>query len=236
MSALFEASLQAPAVVFTIGLGIALFYWLLVMLGALDIDVLGGADGAAKGIGDVVTGGAKGGAEAIKGITIDADADADGGGVWSGLGLGKVPMTISVSLILLVGWCGSLLVSHYVAPDMGTALRWAMLPLMLIVGMVVSAVLVRPLVPVFALKEGKSNRDYVGHTCTVNTGSVDEGFGQATLEDGGTVLQIPVRCDAGKLARGDKALIIDFDDRRQAYVVEPASSVLPASPDHNEQA
>ena len=67
--------------------------------------------------------------------------------------------------------------------------------------MVVSAVLVRPLAPVFALKEGKSNRDYIGHTCRITTGSVDEGFGQATLEDGGTVLQIPVRCDAGKLAR-----------------------------------
>jgi hypothetical protein len=231
---LIEASLRAPTVIFTIGLGIALFYWVFVLLGALDIDVLGGADasGAAKGIGDVVTGGAKGGAEAIKGIKIDADAD--GGGVWSGLGLGKVPMTISVSLILLAGWCGSLMVSHYVLPDMGTGLRWAMLPIMLVAGMLVTSVLVRPLVPVFALKEGKANRDYVGHTCTITTGSVDEGFGQATLEDGGTVLQIPVRCDAGKLARGDKALIIDFDERRAAYVVEPQNSVLPATPDDQE--
>jgi hypothetical protein len=231
---LIEASLRAPTVVFTIGLGIALFYWLFVLLGALDIDVLGGAEGAGKGLGDVVTGGAKGGAEALEGMKVDGDADGDGGGVWSGLGLGKVPMTISVSLILLVGWCGSLMLSHYALPAMGVGLRWALLPVMLIVGMMVTAVLVRPLGPVFAVKEGKSNRDYVGHTCTVNTGSVDEGFGQATLEDGGTVLQIPVRCDAGKLARGDKALVIDFDERRQAYVVEPQTNVLPASPDDQE--
>ena len=236
MNELIDASLRAPTVVFTILLGIALFYWLFVLLGALDIDVLGGADvsGAAKGIGDVVTGGAKGGAEALKGIKIDGDAD--GGGVWSGLGLGNVPMTITVSLILLVGWAGSLLVSHYLITDMGTGLRWALLPVLLVVGMLVTAVLVRPLAPIFAVKEGKSNRDYVGHTCVVNTGSVDEGFGQATLEDGGTVLQIPVRCDAGRLGRGDKALIIDFDERRQAYVVEPQTSVLPASPDDREQA
>ena len=234
MTELIDASLQAPTVVFTIGLGIALFYWLFVLLGALDIDVLGGAEGAGKGLGDLAVGGAKGGAEALKGVKLDADADADGGGVWSGLGLGKVPMTISVSLILLVGWCGSLLISHYVITDMGTGLRWALLPILLVLGMIVSAVLVRPLAPIFAIKEGKSNRDYVGHTCTINTGSVDHDFGQATLVDGGTVLQIPVRCDAGKLGRGDKALIIDFDERRAAYLVEPQTSVLPGSPDDTE--
>ncbi len=231
MNELIEASLHAPTVVFTIGLGIALFYWLLVLLGALDIDVLGGAEGAGKGLGDLA-GGAKGGVEAIKGIKIGSDVD--GGGVWSGLGLGKVPMTISVSLILLVGWCGSLTISHYVITDMGTGLRWVLFPIMLVLGMLVSAVLVRPLAPIFAVKEGKSNRDYVGHTCTINTGHVDNGFGQATLEDGGTVLQIPVRCDAGRLGRGDKALIIDFDEQRAAYVVEPQTSVLPAAPDNQE--
>ena len=40
---LIDASLQFPTVVFTIGLGIVLVYWLFVLLGALDIDLLGGA-------------------------------------------------------------------------------------------------------------------------------------------------------------------------------------------------
>lgn len=223
MNELIEASLHFPTVIFTIGLGIALVYWLFVLLGALDIDLLGGSDasGVAKGLGDVVAG-AKGGAEGIK--------LEHSGGVWSGLGLGKVPVTITVSLILLVGWSGTLLLSHYVVGD--GWVRPMLLPLMLIVAVLVTAVLVRPLGPVFAIKEGKSNRDYVGHTCTISTGHVDDGFGQATLEDGATVLQIPVRCDAaGKFARGDKALIIDFDDKRQAYVVEPSTSVLSDRPE-----
>jgi hypothetical protein len=80
---------------------------------------------------------------------------------------------------------------------------------------------------VFAVKEGKSNADYVGHTCTITTGRVDAGFGQATIEDGGTVLNISVRCDQpGQLARGDRALIIEFDRERQAYLVEPSGDVL----------
>lgn len=215
---LVDASLQFPTVVFALGLCVALVYWVFVLLGALDIDLLGGGH---HHLGDVV-GSAKGGAEALKGV------DADGG-VWNGLGLGRVPLTISVSVILLVGWIGSLLLMHYVVPSISSS-GWVpalVLPLVLIAAMVVAAVLVRPLAPVFAFREGKSNRDYVGHTCTISTGSVDEGFGQATVEDGGTVLVIPVRCDRqGKLARGDKALIIDFDLERQAYVVEPSAEMM----------
>lgn len=227
MNELLEASLRFPTVGFTIGLGIALIYWVFVMLGALDIDLLGGGDasGAAKGIGDALVGGAKGGAEALKGIKVEAGAD---GGFWSALGLGAVPITITVSLILLVGWCGSLLGMHYGAAALGGGwLPFVVLPVVLIVGVLVTSVLVRPLAPLFAIKEGKTNRDYVGHTCTISTGRVDDGFGQATVEDGGTVLVIAVRCDrAGTLARGDRALIIDFDDARQAYLVEPSADLL----------
>ncbi|HWU88385.1 MAG TPA: hypothetical protein VN253_13960 [Kofleriaceae bacterium] len=239
MNELVQASLQFPTVVFTIALGIALVYWLFVLLGALDIDLLGHGDvdvaGAAKGIGDAITGGAKGGAEAVHGGHADVDADGDlgGGGIWSGLGLGAVPVTISVSIILLVCWSGSLLVMHYLIEGSSIAgwLAALLLVVVLIAALPIAALLVRPLAPVFAVREGKSNRDYVGHTCTITTGRVDDGFGQATIEDGGTVLVIAVRCDQpGKLGRGDKALIIEFDPGRQAYVVEPSADIIAAEP------
>lgn len=222
MNELIEASLRFPTVVFTIGLGIALTYWLFVLLGALDIDLLGGGDGGGidlngDGIPDIAIG---------KGA-VQGDHDVGGEGVLAKLGLGVVPLTITVSLILLVGWVGSLLVMNY-AGDIA-AVKYTLLPGMLIGGILVTSVLVRPLAPVFRIREGKSNREYVGHTCTITTGSVDERFGQASIEDaGGTTLDIPVRCDAAaKLARGEKALIIDFDEARQAYVVEPVASILP---------
>jgi hypothetical protein len=225
---LLEASAQFPTVVFTIGLGVAVIYWLFVLLGALDIDMFGDAEGAAKGVGDALTGGAKGGAEGLKGIKLDAD-DAGGGGLWAGLGLSKVPITISVSVIFLVCWVLSLGAMHYLSSE-AAWVSAMVLPGALIVGLPISGLLVRPLGHVFELKEGKSNKDYVGHTCTITTGRVDDGFGQATVEDGGTVLVIPVRCDRSDvLARGDKALIIDFDTGRQAYVVEPAADMLPGA-------
>ncbi len=226
MNELLEASLRFPTVIFTVGLGIALVYWLFVLLGALDIDLFGG--------GDAVTGGAKGGVEGLKGLALgdghDVGGDAADGGFVKALGLATVPLTISVSVIFLVGWVGSLLAMRHLGDAVGDLGGW--LPALVLLGVIVLGVplagqLVRPLGPVFELKEGKSNRDYVGHTCTITTGGVDDGFGQATVEDGGTVLVIPVRCDKpGVLARGHKALIIDFDPTRAAYVVEPTTDLM----------
>jgi hypothetical protein len=219
---LIEAATHFPTVVFTIGLGICLVYWLFVLLGALDIDMFGDAGGD---VGDADVGGGDAGGDA------DADAGAHHGGLWSGLGLSRVPITVSISAIFLVCFCISLVAMHYVPSVLGDA-SWvapAMLPVTLIVGIPLAGLVVRPLGGVFAMNEGKSNKDYVGHTCTITTGRVDEGFGQATVEDGGTVLVIPVRCDKPGLHRNDKALIIDFDTERQAYVVEPVTDMLPAT-------
>lgn len=223
MTELFEASLRFPTVIFTIALGITLIYWVFVLLGALDIDLLGGGDasGAAKGIGDAMTGGVKGGAEAMK---IDAD-----GGDTGLLGLGAVPVTISVSFIVLAGWCASLLGAYYGAKVVGSSapVLLGVFIAAIVVAILVAAVLVRPLAPVFAVREGKANKDYVGHVCTITTGHVDDGFGQATIEDGPDVLVISVRCDrAGALERGSKALVVDFDATRQAYIVEPAGELV----------
>jgi hypothetical protein len=212
MNELFEASLRFPVVVFTIGLGIVLVYWVFVLLGALDIDLLGGGD---HDVGDV------GG----HGVAHDGH-HVDGDGVFAKLGLGVVPITITVSLIMLVGWTGSLILMHHFGHL--PWLSYALLPGMLVASMLVTSVLVRPLAPVFKIREGKSNREYVGHTVTISTATVDEKFGHASVEDaGGTTLDIDVRCDQpGKFARGDKAIIIEFDEDRQAYLVEPVSSIL----------
>jgi hypothetical protein len=251
---LIEAALRFPTVIFTIGLGIILIYWLFVLLGALDIDLFSdgdvsgagkgigdaivGAKGGGEAIGDAIAGGAKGGAAGIgdaiagtKGIKPDL-GHVETGGVWSGLGLGKVPITISISAIFLICWCISLVAMHY-APDVFGTKGWVaavILPVTLIVGLPIAGLLVRPLGGVFELKEGLHNRDCIGMTCTITTGNVNDGFGQATIEEGGTVLVIPVRCDRpDALSRGQKALVIDFDSAREAFVVEPVADMLPGS-------
>ena len=208
MTELVQASLRFPTVVFTIALGIALVYWLFVVLGALDLDLLGG------GHGDLDIGG---GGHDVGGDGADADGDVDGGGVWHSLGLGVVPLTISLSVIIVVCWCASLLSTTYIAGDSGWG-RAILFPIVVIVAFPIASLLVRPLAPVFRIKEGKFNADYVGHLCTITTNSVDSSFGFANIEDGHSLVQISVRCDKpGKLARGDKALIIEFDPDRRTF-------------------
>ncbi len=244
MNELLEASARFPTVVFTIGLGIALIYWLFVLLGALDIDLFGAGDAAAaaKGggaaIGDALTGGSKGGAEALKGLKVGGDGhggDGGGGGVLDALGLTSVPITISMSAIFLLGWIGSLLGMHYGARVLGgggSAWLPALVCLVVVILVLPAAgLVVRPLRSVFELKDAKRNRDYVGHTCTITTGQVDADFGQAMIDDHGTVLVIPVRCDRpDAFGRGHRALIIDFDEEREAYLVEPADLGAAADP------
>ena len=161
MSELFQASLKFPTVVFTIGVAIALVYWLFVLLGALDIDLFHGGDvggghdldfgGGGHDIGggghDVGGGGhdvGDGGADAH-----GHDADTGGGGLWHALGLGVIPLTISVSVILLLCWCGSLLIMNELAGDVGEWLGAVVLPGIIIVSIPVAALLLRPLAPVF---------------------------------------------------------------------------------------
>lgn len=241
MTGLLEACLRVPTALFSVALGIVILYWLFVLVGALEVDLLGGhaAGGAAKGIGDALAGhdgvgdamvGAKGMADVLK---PDMGHAHMGGGFWHALGLATVPITISFSVVVVVGWSLSILGMHYggklLGPD-SIPLAIAVFLLTIVVGIPLAGLLVRPLRPIFRLRVGKSNLDYVGAICSITTGQVTRDFGQATVEDGGTVLVIAVCCDrASPLKRGDRALIIDFDPVRHAYLVEPVgdATLLP---------
>jgi hypothetical protein len=240
---LIEAALRFPTVIFTIGLGIVLIYWLFVLLGALDIDLFGHHDigGGGHDIGDV-----GGGGHDIGGHDVgdagghggdgadghDVDGDGHGGGWFGALGLAKVPITISLSVIFLVCWLLALLMMAW-GPELFGDASWlapVVLPLTLIIGLPIAGLIVRPLGRVFETKGGRTNKDCIGQICTITTGSVTDKFGQATVEDGGTMLIIQVRCDRSDvLGRDAKALIIDFDSEREAFIVEPVADMLPAS-------
>jgi hypothetical protein len=239
---LIDAALRFPTVIFTIGLGIVLIYWLFVLLGALDIDLFGHGDvGGGHDIGDVGGGhdigggghdvGDAGGGHGADGHDVDADGNG-GGSVFGALGLAKVPITISLSVIFLVCWLLALLMMAW-GPDLFGDASWlapVILPLTLILGLPLAGLIVRPLGRTFETKGGRTNKDCIGQICTITTGTVTDKFGQATIEDGGTMLIIQVRCDRSDvLGRDAKALIIDFDSEREAFIVEPVADMLPAS-------
>ncbi|AUX34644.1 hypothetical protein SOCE836_068200 [Sorangium cellulosum] len=154
MAEVLAASLAFPAVIFTVVLALALIYWLFVLLGALDLDLLGGAhgdatpdlgglEGAAKGALEgaakgALEGAAKGALEgAAKGSLEGAakgslEGAADGahgvGAVLVALELHRVPATVTLTLIAAFGWFTSALSTMLAAPLWtGAGLpRWAL--------------------------------------------------------------------------------------------------------------
>jgi len=209
---------------------------------------IGGADGIGIPKGGIDIGGAEGvgipkGVEigVPKGVGIPkggADFDVDMGdgshmaksgglvNLLRPLGLSRVPLTISLTFVILSAWTFCLLIIHYLTQAWPDGSPWVIGAIGFVGSLVLSipmtSLLITPLGPMFHTEPGKTRADYLGSVCEITTGHVDGGFGQAKIEDGGNVLVIPVRCDSGKqFKRYGKALVIDYDDDRNAYLVEP---------------
>ncbi|WP_437791198.1 glycine zipper family protein [Sorangium sp. So ce693] len=253
MAEVLAASLAFPAVIFTVLLALALIYWLFVLLGALDLDLLGGAhgdaapdlgglEGAAKGALEgaakgALEGAAKGAAEGLADGADGADGAHGVGSLLAALELHRVPATVTLSLIATFGWFTSALSTVLVGPLwLGWGLPGWTLGLAVLAGSLVAAVLltslaVRPLGPLFVTRHAQSKKDLVGRVCVISTGRVDERFGQATIDEGGASHILDVRCDTpGALRRGDRALLVSWDPDREVFGVEPLDALLGPPP------
>ncbi len=145
----------------------------------------------------------------------------------SALGFHRVPLTISISFIVFFGWLACFLAMDQVAPlvPSGTpslAFSIAAPIVSFLAALPFASVSTRPLAPIFHIHKANSRRSFIGQTCEVSTQRVDARFGQAEIYDGGAGLTVQVRCDhENALKKGGEALIVHYDDTREAYVIEP---------------
>ncbi len=103
-------------------------------------------------------------------------------------------------------------------PSFGPALGLVVLVGAALLSLPITSLAARPLAPIFTHKTAPSRKDLVGKTCTVRTGVVNRRFGEALLEDGGAGLVIRVRSDGRELRRGEQALVVDWEEEREAFV------------------
>lgn len=245
---LLEVLFSFPTVAFTAPLVLCLFYWIFVLVGALDLDSGGGhadgaAEGAADGAGDVGHGDVghgdvgHGHGDAGHGDHGhdggDGDADGDGGdgvddgeglfaSMMSALKLRKVPLTVRLSLLSFFGWLAAGLTTLSVS-DPGWPLRIGIFFGALVVSVLVTSLVIRPLVPIFDSKEaGHRDAELVGKIAIVSTGSVTETFGQASFDDGGAGLTLQVRAHVpNHIKKGTRCVIVDHDTEKGTFTVEP---------------
>jgi hypothetical protein len=241
MSPLLDLLFGFPTVIFTVLLGFVLLYWLLVALGALDLEILdlGGAFEAADGALDGVFGaetGVEGAAEVAAGAgggppaggADAAHAPSGVTGVLHALGIHGVPLTVSLSLVILISWALTALGVHLLRsllPGLGEAAGVTGLVAVaaLAAAVFVSSRLVRPLRPAFATVGAPQRAQLVGRLCTVLSARVDATTGRAEIDDGAAGLLVEVRCfEDNNLTRGVQALVFDYDRQAEVFHVVPA--------------
>lgn len=237
MDEFLAASLSFPTVVFTVLLMIAMGYWLLVIVGALGLDALDFDHDHAGGVDHAHGGDAVAHADGVDG---HADAHGDAHHTTAGQGLfatlfwvlklQSVPLTIALTLVFFWGWLASHLGQHYLV---GYEAHWSM-SLALFAGALalsfpLASLSVRPLAPLFRTHLGQRRSALIGKIVDVDTSHVDSTFGMAKAEDGGAGLIVQIRCEAANsLERGDRALVLSFDEAREVYEVTPIDDLLPA--------
>lgn len=156
--------------------------------------------------------------------SFDSDLDADAAGV------GGVPVAVSASLAVVIAWftglTGSVLVQR--SGVTGTArslLHVAVLAGALLIAWGVVRMLVRHLRRYFHA-EPPSRPDFLGQVCTIRTGSVGTGFGQAEVSapDGSTAivrvrLPVPSSGPGEVLAAGSSGLLHAYDAEGEFFWV-----------------
>ncbi|MPZ81842.1 MAG: hypothetical protein GEV28_16150 [Actinophytocola sp.] len=208
MGEFVDAALSFPAVLLSFLLVVVVLYWLLVVLGTLDIDVGGGDD----------VGGDDGGGD-----------DGDGGGLLDGLGLGGVPVTVSLSVLIIFAWFVSLvggLLLVGLDGALATALGIGVLVVAIVVGLLAARLIALPLRKLYVSGLEPSRADFIGRECVVRTGKVSTDFGQAevTAADGSSAVIQVRQTGEHELTAGRLALIFDYDTDGEFFWVAPAAT------------
>lgn len=210
MTELLQAAVSPPNLVPTGLLVFVLLYWLTVLLGLLDmktVDLSIGDHGHAH---------------------FDSHAGHDGlgtgwlNGALAFFNLGRIPLMIFLSFVFLPLWAGSILANYYTG-NTSLLLGLAFLLPLFIGSLFVAKFLTLPFVKLFSAleKDHDSGAVVVGKVCTVLLPATADKLGQASVQTDGAPLMLNVRSLSTPLARGETALIIDFDAARKCYLIEP---------------
>lgn len=208
MDPFYQNIASFPTGVYTFILAICVLYWLIAVLGVVDIDVLD-----------------------IDGLDADFDTGNDLSspnalaGVMLKFGLNGVPVTIIVSFLSLFGWLLSYYSVHYLSPLIPQGLFYYLFGLMVLIGtfwlaVLLTAVVVKLLRPFFHKVEQQTIKRLLGQSAVVRTSKVTDSFGEAFLSDGGAGLILKVRSSKDQtFVKGDKVVLLEYLENENIYRV-----------------
>jgi hypothetical protein len=202
MTELLDAAVSAPNIIPTALLVFVLIYWLVVILGAIDLDFFD--------------------------VDVDLEADADGELSVSWLNhvlvffnLGQVPFMLFLTFLVVPWWAITVLGNHYIGNESFVLSLLVLIPALLI-SLFFAKFLTMPFVRVYQALDQEDNTTPVGKICRITSAASPTKVGQAQVQTNGAPLVLNVRAYEGSsLLAGDSAMVIEYDAGRNVYLVEP---------------
>jgi membrane protein implicated in regulation of membrane protease activity len=197
-----------PTLIYTVLLIICSLYWIVAVLGLVDLEILdldmdGDIDAADS-------------AEAQNGIA----------GVLLKLGLNGVPLTIVLTIIAIIGW-----ILCYYAIYFGSAWIPSFWPLELAYELAIfvavtyltillTAQVIKPIRTLFQKLESDETKHIVGQVIVVRSGMVNNDRGEGLMNDGGAGLLLQIRSTGTQeFVKGDEVVIIEENKERNLFRV-----------------
>ena len=207
MDPFYQNIASFPTLVFSLILALCSAYWLVAVLGVVDLDILDldVPDGDAEI--DSATG-----ANALAGFLLK-------------LGLNGVPLTIIISFIALFGWFICYFAVHFSFPLIPDGFLEYIVGLPILIGSLYIAVLItaqviKPLRPFFNSLNKNTVKNVLGQTAIVRSLRLDSDFGEVFLEDGGAGLIFKARTFHNETyKKGDRVVLLEFLKDKHAYRV-----------------
>ena len=200
---LLNAAVSLPNIIPTAVLVFVLVYWVVVILGAIDLDFLD-----------------------IEVEVAEADVDGELSVSWLNhvlafFNLGQVPFMLFLTFWILPTWVISILGNHYLGNESFVAGGLLLIPA-LIVGLFIAKFLTMPFVRVYQILDQDDNTTPVGKVCQMKSSASSTKTGQAHIQTEGAPLLLNVKAyDGCTLTTGDTAIVIEYDQARNVYLVEP---------------
>jgi hypothetical protein len=218
MLELFYQSIALVNLPYTILLGLVLLYWILYIVGAVGSDVLDFAGLDLDADADVDVG---------PGLDADGDIDAahgSGGALGSVLHffhVGEVPVMLIFSILVLSTWAISVLANYALGNSSGPVAMLLFFPILL-GGLVVTKTVITPFAPLLrkVFDQSGDKVELIGKRCTVCSSEATSSYGQCEVKTKGAPLLLNVQTREGeRLARGEEAVIFDYDKANNVYLI-----------------
>jgi hypothetical protein len=207
MDPFYQNIASFPTLFFTLLLALTAVYWLVAVLGVVDLDVLD--IDMPEGEPDVD---ARGGANELAGLLLK-------------LGLNGVPLTIIISFLALFGWFICYFAVYFIFPFIPDGLLEYIVGLPILVGsfyaaVMITAQVIKPLRPLFANMNKNTIKNVLGQTAIVRSLRLDSGFGEVLLADGGAGLIFKARTINNETyKKGDRVVLLEYLKEKHVYRV-----------------